>query len=118
MGVHLDPGEFIGVLPDSARAKSEGRRSLEPAVATAARTCHRAGRSGSAAGNLAYAERLAGQGVVHTFALAARFLRHTAANAGHGTGRGHGGAGTAEGVTGPAGLGGGRRRPTASATAS
>jgi hypothetical protein len=80
MGVHLDPGEFIGVLPDPAKGEERGAALIWSQLSPpAAGDLSPSGQEWERGRYLAYTERLAGHGVVHTFALAARFLRHAAA---------------------------------------
>jgi hypothetical protein len=82
MGVHLDPGEFIGVLPDPGNGERRGATlTWSPVSPPAAGDLSPSGQEWERGRYLAYTERLAGQSVVHTFTLAARFLRHAAASA-------------------------------------
>jgi len=115
MGVHLDPGEFIGVLPDSGKGEKRGPALIwSPLSPPAPGDLSPSGQEWERGRYLAYAERLAGQGVVPTFALAARFLRHTAANAAAAQDESAAAEAPQKALPGPAGLGR-RRRPTASA---
>lgn len=81
MGVHLDPGEFIGVSPEAGKAERRGALVWSPLSPPTAGDLSPGGLEWEQGRYLAYTERLTGQGVVHTFALATRFLRHAAANA-------------------------------------
>jgi hypothetical protein len=97
MGIHLDPSEFIGALPDPGRHRLDGRRpgghvpgsgdrraavlAWSPLAPPADRDLSPSGQEWERGRYLAYTERLAGQDVAYTFALAARFLRHAAASA-------------------------------------
>ena len=119
MGVHLDPGEFIGVLPDSGKGEKRGPAlTWSPLSPPPPGDLSPSGQEWERGRYLAYAERLAGQGVVHTFALAARFLRHTAANAATAQDAATAAQAPQKALPGPAGLGaadeGQRRQPTAS----
>lgn len=81
MGVHRDPGEFIGVSPEVGKAEKRGTLIWSQLSPPTAGELSPSGQEWEHGRYLAYTERLAGQGVVHTFALATRFLRHAAANA-------------------------------------
>jgi hypothetical protein len=82
MGVHLDPGEFIGALPDSGTGERQGPElTWNPLAPPTAGDLSPSGLEWERGRYQAYAERLAGHAVVPTFALATRFLRHAAANA-------------------------------------
>jgi hypothetical protein len=82
MGVHRDPGEFIGACPDSGNGeKRGGALTWSQLPPPAAGDLSASGQEWEHGRYLAYSERLAGQSVVHAFALATRFLRHAAASA-------------------------------------
>jgi len=73
MGVHLDPAEFVAVMP-ATRAGSAllAWRPLPPPEAA---ELSLRGQEWERGRYLAYQERLAGHGITRTFALATRFLR-------------------------------------------
>jgi hypothetical protein len=77
MGVHLDPAEFVAVVPaPQAGTAALVWRSLPPpeSAELSAR-----GQEWERGRYLAYQERLAGHSITRTFALATRFLRQAGA---------------------------------------
>jgi len=73
MGVHLDPAEFVAVMP----ATRPGPASLawRPLPPPEAAELSPRGQEWERGRYLAYQERLAGHSITRTFALATRFLR-------------------------------------------
>jgi len=73
MGVHLDPAEFVAVMP----ATRSGPASLtwRPLPPPEAAELSPRGQEWERGRYLAYQERLAGHSITRTFALATRFLR-------------------------------------------
>jgi hypothetical protein len=73
MGVHLDPAEFVAVVP----APKPGTASLvwRPLPPPDSAELSPRGQEWERGRYLAYQERLAGHRITHTFALATRFLR-------------------------------------------
>ncbi|HEX3963756.1 MAG TPA: hypothetical protein VHZ03_45140 [Trebonia sp.] len=73
MGVHLDPAEFVAVVPATrAGGASLAWRPLPPPEAA---ELSPRGQEWERGRYLAYQERLAGHSITRTFALATRFLR-------------------------------------------
>jgi hypothetical protein len=73
MGVHLDPAEFVAVVPATrAGSASLAWRPLPPPEAA---ELSPRGQEWERGRYLAYQERLAGHSITRTFALATRFLR-------------------------------------------
>jgi hypothetical protein len=92
IGIHLDPSEFVCARPDPGKRRPGGhvpgssdRRAAVLAWNLVAPPedgdLSPSGQEWERGRYQAYTERLAGQGVARTFALAARFLQHAAASA-------------------------------------
>jgi hypothetical protein len=79
LGVYLDPGEFIRVLPGSGTGDKPAALAWNPLSAPVAGDLSPSGQQWERDRYAAYTQRLSGQDVAGTFALAARFLRHAAA---------------------------------------